>query len=116
MSIEKINISSTYGKFNVEPKKNPEVQNPQNRDDHPQVRDEDIKISEEARKLQRQESQAPIDNAKVQQIKKSIEEGTFKVNPEKIAEKMHEEAVELMRRKVQQTYQNKKGNEGVLGA
>lgn len=113
MGIEKI---STGNVQQVQPQKVPEQKHTQNRDDHPQIRDEEVRISEEARKLQRQESNAPIDHAKVQQIKKSIEEGTFKVNPEKIAEKMHDEAVEMMRRRVQQAYQNKKGNEGVLGA
>lgn len=104
----KINISSTYGKVNVEKPKNP-----QNRDDNPQIRDE-VRISDEALRLQNKESNAPVNQEKVNEIKKAIENGTFKVDPEKIADKMRDDAVEMMKRRVQQTYNVKKGNEDVL--
>ena len=101
MGIEKI---STPNVQQVQTQKVPEPKNPQNRDDQPQIRDAEIKISDEALRLQRKEAEAPIDNAKVQQIKKAIEEGSFKIDPEKIADKMREEAADLMTRRLQQAY------------
>ena len=100
MSIEKI-VSPTVQQV---PPQKVKPQNPQIRDDHPQNRDNEVKISDEAIKLQRQESEAPINNARVQQIKKSIEEGAFKIDPEKIADKMREEAVDQITRRLQQAY------------
>lgn len=102
MSIEKI-ASSSVTEVKVAPK-TPEVKNPQIRDDKPQIRDAEVRISEEALKLQKKEAEAPINNARVQQIKKAIEEGSFKIDPEKIADKMREEAADQMTRRLQQAY------------
>lgn len=108
----KINTSSTYGKINVEKPKDT-----QNGDDHTQIRDEEqkIEISKEAQRLQNSET-STFNQQKVDEVKKAIANGTFKVDPEKIADKMRDEAVEMMKRKLQQAYNTKKGNEGVLGA
>ena len=113
MGIEKI---STANVQLVQPQKVPEQKQPQHMDNKPHTVDSDIKISDEAIRLQRQESEAPVDNVKVQQIKQAIADGTFKIDPEKIADKMREEAADMIQRKVQQTYNIKKDkNEGVLG-
>lgn len=112
MGIEKI---STTNIQQVQPQKVPEQKQPQNVDNKPRNVDSDIKISDEAIRLQRQESEAPVDNVKVQQIKQAIADGTFKIDPEKIADKMREEAADMIQRKVQQAYNTKNSkNDDVL--
>lgn len=96
MSIEKINISSTYGKFNVQPNKKSD--NPQIRDDHTQIRDDEVKITDKAVQLAKSENDDVIDYAKVDAIKKSIADGTFKIDAEKIADKMIQSQMELYKR------------------
>ncbi len=112
MSIEK----TTNNVQQVQTQKVPEYKNPQNGDKTPQIRDEQeqqVRISEEARKLHNQE-QASIDQRKVDEIKQAIANKTFRIDAEKIADRLHEDAVDMMRRRVQQAYNVKKGDDGVL--
>ena len=98
MSIEKINLDSTYGKFNV-PQKKVEVENTQNGDDHPQIRDDvEVSLTDKALQLQKVDRDEGIDRAKVEAIKKSIAEGTFKIDAEKIVDKMIQQELELYKR------------------
>lgn len=101
MSIEKINLSSTYGKFNV-PQKKSEVENTQNGDDNPQIRDDvEVSLTDKALQLQKTDKDEGIDRSKVEAIKKSIADGTFKIDAEKIADKMIQQELELYRRNKQ---------------
>lgn len=42
--------------------------------------------------------QAPVNSARVQEIKQAISEGRFKINPEAISERLLESALELVNR------------------
>jgi flagellar biosynthesis anti-sigma factor FlgM len=115
MGIEKLSSNNVQ---QVQPQKVPEFKKSQNGDDHPQIRDEQeqqVRISEEAQRLHKQE-QASIDQKKVDEIKQAIANKTFRIDAEKIADKMHDEAVEMMKRRIQQAYNIKNGNKDVLGA
>lgn len=90
-----------YGKFNVEPKKKTEAQNPQKGDDAPQIRDDQVEITDKAIQLHKSDTSQAIDYEKVEAIKKSIADGTFKIDAEKIADKMIQQELELYRRNKQ---------------
>lgn len=98
MSIEKINLSRTYGKFNV-PQKKSEVENTQNRDDNPKIRNVvEVSLTDKALQLQKPDKDEGIDRSKVEAIKKSIADGTFKIDAVKIADKMIQQELELYKR------------------
>jgi negative regulator of flagellin synthesis FlgM len=58
-----------------------------------------VQLSPAASTLGSQPSEAVVDVAKVERIKQAIAAGTFKVNPEQIANKLVESATELLGRK-----------------
>ncbi len=112
MGIEKISTGNVQQIQNqrVAEQKQQQVKDEQNRSEQSEV-----KISDEALRLQNRET-STVDHQKINEIKKAIDNGTFKVDSEKIAERMQQEAVEMMRRRVQQAYNVKNKNEGVLGS
>ena len=112
MGIEKV---STPNVQQVQTQKVAEQRQQQVRDEQNRSEESEVRISDEALRLHTRDT-STVDHQKVDQIKKAIDNGSFQINSEKIAEKMHEEAVEMMRRRVQQAYNVKNKNEGVLGA
>ena len=66
-----------------------------------------VHISPQSSQLQRAESNAPsssvVDAARVQEIKQAINDGSFKVNPEVVADKLLETVRELIQSKKGET-------------
>lgn len=63
-----------------------------------------VHLSSVSKQTQSAESGAVVDTARVQEIKQAISDGSFKVNPEAVADRLLETARELI--------QSKKGDTG----
>ncbi len=94
--------------------KQAESRNERIKDELPQKKETKVSISEEAIRLNNNES-IQFDRKKVEDIKKSINEGSFKIDPEKIADKARDLETEMMKARLQKAYDIKRDkNEGVL--
>lgn len=75
-------------------------------DNSPNQAENNVHISQQSSQLQRAEnnasSSAVVDTARVQEIKQAINDGSFKVNPEVVADRLLETVKELI--------ESKKGN------
>lgn len=100
MGIDKIN-SNPYSKFNVEQKKATDARNSQNGVEQPQIRNDQVALTDKALHLSKIESAAPVDREKIEAIKKAISDGTFKISPENIADKMIAQEIEFHRKNTQ---------------